>query len=78
MSREVSCTLLLLEVPDLDKRIGSSSTEDKTVRVELAAGETMRDGLISHLTQQFSWEGVFRYIWVFVTLVSRFIKPLES
>ena len=55
MSREVSSNLLFLQIPDLDQTIRGSGTEDQTVRVELATGKAVRDGLVSYLAQQLSW-----------------------
>ena len=54
MRGEVGCALLLLEIPDLDQGISGARPKDETVRMELTAGETVGNTLVSHLAQQFT------------------------
>ena len=65
MRGEVSCTLLLLEIPDLHQGIRCAGTKDETIRMELTTGEAMGDTLVSNLAQQFSCgrEGIL--IWFY-------------
>ena len=42
MAREVSHVGALLQVPDLDLRVGRPCPEDQTVRVELGTGQSWR------------------------------------